>query len=139
MAQTLRPRGLIQLVEFDFRVYDINKQPIMPSRLEEETDWIARWMNLVNVAVEQRGGEPDAANHLHHWLLSHPDLEDVVYNEYWFPTCPWHKGNDHHAMRHNRTGAMMRDDILVRLRSPLRQYAVHLLTPLFMTAGFPQV
>ena len=116
MAQTLRPRGLIQLVEFDFRVYDAHKQPIMPSRLEDETDWIARWMNLVNVAVEQRGGEPDAANHLHQWTEEHPLLEEVVYKEFWFPTCPWLKGNDHPTARLNRAGAMMRDDILVRSR-----------------------
>ena len=114
MAQTLRPRGLLQVTEFDFRVYDANKQPIMPSRLEEDTPWIARWMNLVNVAVEQRGGEPDAANHLNHWASTHPDLEDIVYHEYWFPTGPWKRGDDEQIARDNRTGAMMRDDILVR-------------------------
>ena len=114
MAQTLRPRGLLQVTEFDFRVYDVNKQPIMPSRLEEDTPWIARWMNLVNVAVEQRGGEPDAANHLNHWASTHPDLEDIVYHEYWFPTGPWKRGDDEQTARDNRTGAMMRDDILVR-------------------------
>ena len=116
MAQTLRPRGLLEVLEFDFRVYDEHHEPILPSRAEEETPALARWMNLANVAVEQRGGEPDAANHLHRWLLDHPELEDVVYREFWFPTCPWLKGNDVHTARHNRTGAMMRDDILVRLR-----------------------
>ena len=116
MAQTLRPRGLIQLVEFDFRVYDSAKQPIMPSRLDEETDWIARWMNIANVAVEQRGGEPDAANHLHRWVQESPLLEEAVYHEFWFPTCPWLKGNDPDTLRNNRAGAMMRDDILVRTR-----------------------
>ncbi|KAI0715061.1 hypothetical protein C8Q76DRAFT_729407 [Earliella scabrosa] len=117
MAQTLRPRGLLQVTEFDFRVYDVNKQPIMPSRLEEDTPWIARWMNLVNVAVEQRGGEPDAANHLNHWASTHPDLEDTVYHEYWFPTGPWKRGDDEQSARDNRTGAMMRDDILAFLKS----------------------
>ncbi|KAI0361087.1 hypothetical protein OH77DRAFT_1417285 [Trametes cingulata] len=117
MAQTLRPRGLIQLVEFDFRVYDEHKRPIMPSRLEEETPWLARWMNVVNIAVEQRGGEPDAANHLHHWVSKHPLLEEAVYNEYWFQTGPWKTGDDPFTARDNRIGAMMRDDILAFLKS----------------------
>ncbi|KAI9057027.1 hypothetical protein FKP32DRAFT_1615516 [Trametes sanguinea] len=117
MVQTLRPRGLIQLVEFDFRVYDVNKQPIMPSRLEEETPWLARWMNVVNIAVEQRGGEPDAANHLHRWCSKHPSLEETVYREFWFQTGPWKEGSDHRTARDNRIGAMMRDDILAFLKS----------------------
>ncbi|KAJ8494525.1 hypothetical protein ONZ51_g2288 [Trametes cubensis] len=117
MVQTLRPRGLIQLVEFDFRVYDVNKKPIMPSQLDEETPWVARWMNMVNIAVEQRGGEPDAANHLHHWLSTHPNLEETVYREFWFQTGPWKHGNDPYTARDNRIGAMMRDDILAFLKS----------------------
>ena len=113
MAQTLRPRGLLQVIEFDFRVYDEHREPIMPTRPEADTPAVARWMNLVNVAVEQRGGDPDAANHLNRWVSAHPDLEDVVYGEFWFQTCPWKPGNDPETVRDNRIGAMMRDDILV--------------------------
>lgn len=114
MVQTLRPRGLVQLVEFDFHMYDEHRQPVLSNRLDEETDAIARWMNFVNVAIEQRGGEPDAANHLHHWASTHPDLEEVVYREFWFQSCPWKRPNEHNASRDNRIGAMMGDDILVR-------------------------
>ncbi|KAI0830806.1 hypothetical protein BC628DRAFT_1312421 [Trametes gibbosa] len=117
MVQTLRPRGLIELVEFDFRVYDVDKTPIMPSRLDEEIPWVARWMNLVNISVEQRGGEPDAANHLHHWVNDHPMLEESVYREVWFQTGPWKDGKDSQTARENRIGAMMRDDILAFLKS----------------------
>ncbi|KAH9858293.1 hypothetical protein C2E23DRAFT_803416 [Lenzites betulinus] len=117
MAQTMRPRGLIELVEFDFRVYDVNKTPIMPSRLEEETPWLARWMNLVNVAVEQRGGEPDAANHIYRWVKEHPMLEEPVHRNVWFQTGPWKEGTDPRTARENRIGAMMRDDILAFLKS----------------------
>ncbi|KAI0639896.1 hypothetical protein C8Q77DRAFT_1083515 [Trametes polyzona] len=117
MAQTLRPRGLIELSEFDFRVYDADKQPILPERLEEDTPWLARWMNMANVAVEQRGGEPGAANHLHRWVAGHHLLEDAVYREVWFQTGPWKEGNDPETARENRIGAMMRDDILAFLKS----------------------
>ncbi len=114
MVQTLRPRGLAQLIEFDVRMYHAHRQPILSNRLEEETDAVARWMNFVNVAIEQRGGEPEAANHLHQWLSTHPDLEEVAYREFWFHSCPWRRSNEPNAARDNRTGAMMRDDILVR-------------------------
>ncbi|KAH9920205.1 uncharacterized protein BXZ73DRAFT_91944 [Epithele typhae] len=118
MTQTLRPRGLIHLIEFDFRVYDSKHRPILPAHGgPKEPAALARWMNLVNVAVEQRGGEPDAANHLQRWITAHPSLEDVVYREFWFPTCPWARGTTPEALRHNRTGAMMRDDILAFLKS----------------------
>nr|WHF59452.1 global regulator LaeA [Ganoderma lucidum] len=117
MVQTLRPRGLVEVVEFDFHMYDEHQQPILPNRLEEETPAIARWMNFVNVAIEQRGGEPDAANHLHQWMVTHPDLEEVAYREFWFQTCPWKRPNEPNASRDNRTGAMMRDDILAFLKS----------------------
>ncbi|KAI0778675.1 S-adenosyl-L-methionine-dependent methyltransferase [Trametes elegans] len=117
MTQTLRPRGLIILSEFDFRVYDANRQPIMPSRLEEESPWLARWMNMVNIAVEQRGGEPDAANHLHRWMRDNGQLEEIVYNEYWIQTGPWKRGPDHATAHDNWIGAMMRDDILAFLKS----------------------
>ncbi|OJT08457.1 hypothetical protein TRAPUB_640 [Trametes pubescens] len=117
MAQTLRPRGLIELSEFDFRVYDVDKTPILPDRLEEETPWLARWMNMVNVAVQQRGGEPDAANHLERWVRDQPLLEEPVYREIWFQTGPWKEGHDAQTARENRIGAMMRDDILAFLKS----------------------
>ncbi|KAI1794030.1 hypothetical protein LXA43DRAFT_999421 [Ganoderma leucocontextum] len=117
MVQTLRPRGLLQLVEFDFRIYDEHHQPILPNRLEEETPAVARWMNFVNIAIEQRGGEPDAANHLHQWASAHTDLEEAVYREFWFQTCPWKRPNEPNASRDNRIGTMMRDDILAFLKS----------------------
>ncbi|KAI0673624.1 hypothetical protein C8Q78DRAFT_1018090 [Trametes maxima] len=117
MVQTLRPRGLIQLIEFDFRVYDNQHEAIMPSRLEEETPWFARWMNVVNIAVEQRGGEPDAANHLHRWIKEHPEMEEIVYREFWFQTGPWKHGQGDRTARDNWMGSLMRDDILAFLKS----------------------
>ncbi len=135
---TLRPRGLLEVSEFDFRVYDVHRQPIMPSRLDEDTPWLARWMNLVNIAVEQRGGEPDAANHLRQWASEHPHLEDIVYREFWFQTGPWRHGHDLQTARDNRTGAMMRDDILVRFKyQEDARYASNLYGQAFLKSGRP--
>lgn len=71
MAQCLRLGGLIDLTEFDFRVYGIDKKPILTPGLS----WFADWMNACHEAVYRNGGEPDAANHLHRGYLKIPHLK----------------------------------------------------------------
>lgn len=108
---TLKPGGLIDLSEFDFRVYGLDKKPIP---MNDKASSIARWMHLAHQAVQQQGGEPEAANHLYGWISSHNAYEDVVYRHWWFQTSTWNPGKDAESRRQNRYGAAMRDDILVR-------------------------
>jgi hypothetical protein len=70
-------------------------------------------MNLAHRAVQQRGGEPDAANHLYRWVNEHPAFEEAVYREWWFQVSPWRTGHDRESLWMNRHGASMRDDIMV--------------------------
>ena len=111
IASTLKPGGLIVLMEFDFRIYgeDMRPMPLQSSAL-------ARWMNLAHHAVQQQGGEPDAANYLHHWVLRHPSLCDVECREWWCQTTTWNRAGDEYSRTLNRHGGLMRDDILVRAR-----------------------
>lgn len=109
MAQCLRLGGLIDLTEFDFRVYGIDKKPILTPGLS----WFADWMNACHEAVYRNGGEPDAANHLHRWISQNPALEDVVYRQFWFQSSPWRAGNDAATIRQNRIAQVFRDDVLV--------------------------
>ncbi|PCH34099.1 hypothetical protein WOLCODRAFT_135501 [Wolfiporia cocos MD-104 SS10] len=113
MSQALRPGGLIDLTEFDFRIYGPDKRPI----LRNERSWLARWMNLCHTAVQRSGGEPDAANHLHRWISDHPAFEDIVYREIWFQTSPWRNGHDNETQRQNRIANTFRDDVLAFLKS----------------------
>lgn len=39
-------------------------------------------------AIQNIGGDTDAAAHLHEWILENPRFEDVVYREYWLPVVP---------------------------------------------------
>ncbi|KZT72959.1 hypothetical protein DAEQUDRAFT_722595 [Daedalea quercina L-15889] len=113
MSQCLRLGGLLDLTEFDFRVYSVDKKPI----LTEGVSWFADWMNLCNHAVHRNGGEPDAANQLHRWVSRNSSFEDVVYREFWFQTAPWRSGADAATVRQNRISQVFRDDILAFLRS----------------------
>ncbi|KAI0094532.1 hypothetical protein BDY19DRAFT_901695 [Irpex rosettiformis] len=126
IALALRPRGLVDLTEFDFRVYGPDHRPIP---LQENAPAIAKWMDLARRAVHHRGGEPDAANHLYRWINDHPSFEEVVYHEWWFQISPWRPGKDAQSLWMNRHGASMRDDIFSFMRSG---------RPLILGAGIPQ-
>jgi len=113
-SQALRPNGLVNFTEFDFHVYGEDKMPIVVDVHEFAPPYFPRWLCIVRAAVEQRGGETGAANHLHRWVSEHPSFTDVVYRSFLFPASPWIPSDYPNADRMNRTGAFMRDDILVR-------------------------
>jgi len=117
ISQCLRPGGLMQLLEFDFRVYDSNCKPFSLPTGIMEPPWFPRWMAFLNMAVRQRGGSPDAANMLYSWTLQHPAFEDTVYEEYFIPTAPFmsHQAPDYRFAR--SISETLRDDIYAFLRS----------------------
>jgi hypothetical protein len=113
ISQCLRPGGLMELFEFDFRVYDADHKPFSLPIGTMEPPWLPRWMSLANMAVRQRGGTPDAANMLYSWTLQNQAFEDVVYEEYFVPTAPFMSSQepDYHTKRMISEG--IRDDVLV--------------------------
>ncbi|OCH88758.1 S-adenosyl-L-methionine-dependent methyltransferase [Obba rivulosa] len=117
IARVLRPGGLIELTEFDFAAYNKHKVKIVLNHKDANRCWIGRWMILAHEAVEQMGGEPDAANHLRRWVGENDAFEDIVYRQFWFQTSPFRKGDDQETIRQNAIGAVMRDDILAFLKS----------------------
>jgi len=115
-SQSLRPNGMVNFTEFDFYIYGADKKPLVFDVLEFAPPYLPRWMCMVRKAVNQRGGEPDAANHLHRWISEHPSFTDTVYRSFWFPVSPWIPPNHPNAARLNRSGAFMRDDIQTFVR-----------------------
>ena len=87
--------------------------------------YFPHWMCIVREAVKQRGGEPDAADHLHRWVSEHPSFTDVVPRSFYFPASPWIPPGYPGATRLNRTGAFMRDDILAS-RSSFEAHPLYL-------------
>ncbi|VDB91586.1 unnamed protein product [Peniophora sp. CBMAI 1063] len=112
MAEALRPAGLIEVVEIGLRLYDHNREPIIPN-LGDDSPHLARWMALLNMAVRQRGGSPDAADMLHEWMSVQPALEDVVYRDYYVPTSPFMSLKDpYHSL-----SELFREDLFAFLKS----------------------
>ncbi|KAF5374969.1 hypothetical protein D9758_000509 [Tetrapyrgos nigripes] len=106
IAFVLRPGGIIDLMEYDFHVYDEHHR-----RVEVDTNtiagpWWARWMAFANDAARKRGGDVDAATHLYSWVKNHPMFEQVEYREFWIPCSPWKRDFPRHL------SMIMRDDIL---------------------------
>ncbi|KAA1471411.1 hypothetical protein DENSPDRAFT_799321 [Dentipellis sp. KUC8613] len=117
ISQTLRPGGLIDLMEFDFRVYDAHHNVISPFLDPSEGSWLSRWMYSLGVAVRQRGGTTDASNVLYAWVMEHPALEEVVYRDFYLQTSPFFSRHEPHYARNQVIGHYMRDDILAFLKS----------------------
>lgn len=113
-SRILRPRGLLDIMEFDFRVYGPDRKPVLVEPGVMEAPWLPRWMRLLNMAVRQLGGDVDAANRLDAWIGAHGAFEDKVYREFFIPTAPWVRGNDCWAAGKRQEGACMREDIKVR-------------------------
>jgi hypothetical protein len=103
----------MELLEFDFRVYDADHKPFSLPAGTMEPPWVPRWMSLANMAVRQRGGTPDAANMLYSWTLQHEAFEDVVYEEYFVPTAPFMSRQEPDYYFKRTISEFMRDDILV--------------------------
>jgi hypothetical protein len=121
----------MQLLEFDFRVYDGDCKPFSLPTGIMEPPWFPRWMAFLNMAVRQRGGSPDAANMLYSWTLQHPAFEDTVYEEYFIPTAPFmsHQGPNYRFAR--SISETLRDDIYVCDRGYLTFRCVLIVPVLF--------
>ena len=114
ISECLRPGGLMEILEFDFRVYDSDCKPFTIHTGVMEPPWFPRWMSFLNMAVRQRGGTPDAANMLYSWTLQHPAFEDVVYQDYFIPTAPFMSPGEPNYNFMRSIGETFREDIQVR-------------------------
>ncbi|KAF7426628.1 hypothetical protein PC9H_008997 [Pleurotus ostreatus] len=89
VARTLKPGGYIELMEFDFHSYNKRLQQISVPVGALKQPWWPRWLAYAETAVDQRGGTPDAANHLQEWAERHGAFDEVIYQDHWIPTAPW--------------------------------------------------
>ncbi|KAJ3717267.1 hypothetical protein DFJ43DRAFT_1099560 [Lentinula guzmanii] len=125
ISMVLRPAGLIDILEYDFRIYDENHQRIEVETSKIAEPWLPRWMAFANLAARNRGGDVDAATHLETWVTNHAAFENVHYEDIWLPTCDWRIDSEFMM----RMGISMRDDILAFLKSG---------RPLLLSSGLPE-
>jgi hypothetical protein len=111
-----------------------DKKPItiLPN---SDAPFFARWMQLVNMAVRQRGGSPDAASHIHTYVLEHPAFEEPVYKDYFIPTAPFMSRRDPDYAHMRPIAELFREDIYAS--SSCRLIACRRV--LMPVAGVPQV
>ena len=100
-------------MEFGFQIFDINRQLIQVATSRMEAPWLPRWMTLVYMAVQTRGGTSDAAGKLHGWVRDIPVFEDIVHKEYWMPASPWVPEDDPEHEEMNAFGRLLQEDFLV--------------------------
>ncbi|TFK26712.1 S-adenosyl-L-methionine-dependent methyltransferase [Coprinopsis marcescibilis] len=110
MSRVLRPRGVLDICETDYCVYDINYQKIVVSPHELGPPWYARFLTFASEAATALGSSTAAIHKIYDWLSEHPGFEEVQYREYWFPVSPW-MDKDRDPFNY-KIGGAVRDDIL---------------------------
>ncbi|EJC98270.1 uncharacterized protein FOMMEDRAFT_97080 [Fomitiporia mediterranea MF3/22] len=124
----LRSCGLAEFLEFDLRVFDIEKRVLVPTM---PVPFSARIIALIRQAMFKRGSHVDAASLLHLWISEHCSFEDVVYRDIWIPCGDWLRDED--AWGHPAFSTMSSDD-LENLRWSFMESA----RPLLLSTGVPE-
>jgi len=88
ISRVLRPGGLIDVMEWDFCIYDANMNKVALSVESLGPPWMARFINLVQSAVRSRGGDVDGIGQMETLIQNHPSFEEVQYREFWLPSMP---------------------------------------------------
>jgi hypothetical protein len=105
--------GLIDLTETDFHVYGFDHKVIDPQTSSMEPPYLPRWFAFLAAAIQQRGGQVDAANNLRRWVSENPAFEEVFTREFFVPISPFFRPHDHHWKAKNRIGEIAREDLVV--------------------------
>jgi hypothetical protein len=50
--------------------------------------WYARWLFYIRNGIDDRGGDVNAATHMHDWVKSNPAFEDMIYHEHFLSVIP---------------------------------------------------
>ena len=78
--------------EYDFQTYDHNGQVVSVDKTRYAPPWWARWLSHLRDAIDEKGGDINAATHLHSWVSRNPAFEGVVYREYFLWIVPPPRG-----------------------------------------------
>ena len=88
ISHVLRPGGLIDVMEYDFCLYDSSRRKMALSVESPGPPWITRFIALVHLAVRSRGGDIDGIERMEALVRNHPSFEGVVSQDIWMPTTP---------------------------------------------------
>ncbi|PPQ99299.1 hypothetical protein CVT24_009167 [Panaeolus cyanescens] len=89
ISHVLRPRGLVFFMELDFHAYDEHDRKIeAASEFDYQPPWWSCWFRLLRFAIQNNGGDVDAAPNIIKWVQDHPAFEEVVYKDFFLPIIP---------------------------------------------------
>jgi len=117
VGRVLRPGGLMYLAEFDFNMYDEDKNMVHVDTSSPGPPWVACWIKFFMEAVEKRGGTSQVPSQLFDWVRQRPELEDVTFHQVWLPASPFKKGDDPESVLLRRIGEQAREDVLAIIKS----------------------
>ncbi|KAK2461500.1 hypothetical protein APHAL10511_005963 [Amanita phalloides] len=116
ISHVLRPGGLIDVMEWDFYIYDANRNRIEASMDQFAPPWLPRFVSLVTSAIRNRGGDIDGPEVMETLIQNHPSFENVVCRSFWVPASPWQNlQEDSHVDTKNFS--IMRENVFEFLKS----------------------
>src|ERR1700726_709935 len=118
IALVLKPGGLLQFTEIEYRFYDVNRKPLYVDGSAFRPPWVPLWIYHMGRAATARGADVEAADKLRGWVVDHGAFEGIVDRQFWIPSSPWPKGDDPEAVWLRRVGEVVREDFLVRFLIP---------------------
>lgn len=116
-SHVLRHGGLLDLLEYGFRVHDEHKQLITVSTDVLGPPWFPLWLAHMYSVAGRLGGSLDASRNLHSWVKGIRAFTDVVHNEIWTPLSPWVPDDDPQSKLLNEHAVLMREDVKEFLKS----------------------
>lgn len=111
----LKPGGMAEFTEWDFRIYDVNHAPLNAEKSDSCFSWLAKFFVTCGKAARARGGNVDAANSLKRWCTDHRAFrtETVTHHDYWLPISPWCTDEGEAADLQRKWGKLMQEDCSV--------------------------
>jgi hypothetical protein len=104
----LRPGGMVEISEWDFRVYDTGYKLLNDNDGDSLFSWLSRFFIACGRAARARGGNVDAANSLKRWCSENPAFENVRQIDFWLPCSAWPTDD-----KQRQFGKAMAEDISV--------------------------
>ncbi|EJT99527.1 S-adenosyl-L-methionine-dependent methyltransferase [Dacryopinax primogenitus] len=84
-ARVLKPRGLVNLIEGDWDIFDSDGNPVTLYKNPGWFHWIQAWRG----AVMQKNIDLQAPQKTDQWLKDSPYFTDVKATAHWMPVGPW--------------------------------------------------